>query len=565
MLPYARMSARGRRFVGLLLLSLGLAVTLTYPIAFRLDRVGRLSTGDGRWSIWCVTWVAHALTTSPGTLFNANIFYPHRNTLAYSENNLVAGVLGIPAWLATHNAYATHNTAMLAGFVLAFLSAYGLARHLSGDTGLSIVAAIAFAYCPFVFARTAHIQLMMTFGIPLALLAMHRLVAQPTITRALALGAALGVAALACGYYGIFAGLAVGLGVLLFAVSRGLWRSRQYWIAVTVAALVSIVIVAPFFRPYIDVQRELGFVRTIGDAKMYSANWQAWLASSAIAHRWLHPLLDYGWNEVLFPGALTTALGLVGAWRLLRERPSSTATTAPASQWLAAPRDTALFYALVGGLAFWLSFGPFAGLYTALYHAVPGFSLLRAPARFALLVPLALAMLFAIGLAPLSARLRPRTRTLAALALGAAMTLELAVIPLVLQEPEPINDAYRVLAAARPGPVAEFPFFYNRSDYPRHTAYMLYSTTHWQPLINGYSDHIPADFRAMVEPLSSFPTLESFAMLRSRRARYVVFHLNLYDQALRRRLMERLDTYKSYLTPLSRTGDVWLFEIAAWP
>ena len=138
MLPYARMSAsRGLRVAGLLLLSLGLAVILTYPVAFRLDRVGRLNTGDGRWSIWCVSWVAHALTTNPRGLFDANIFYPHRNTLAYSENNIVAGVLGIPAWLLTHNAFATHNTAMLAAFVLAFLSrlrarASSLGRHVAG-------------------------------------------------------------------------------------------------------------------------------------------------------------------------------------------------------------------------------------------------------------------------------------------------------------------------------------------------------------------------------------------------------------------------------------------------
>ena len=145
------------------------------------------------------------------------------------------------------------------------------------------------------------------------------------------------------------------------------------------------------------------------------------------------------------------------------------------------------------------------------------------------------------------------------------MALELAVVPLVMQEAEPVNDAYRVLAAARPGPVAEFPFFYNRSDYPRHTVYMLNSTYHWLPLVNGYSDHIPADFRAIVETVSSFPTLDAFAILKSRRTRYVVFHLDMYDQRLQQRLMERLETYKAYLSPLSRSGDVWLFEIVAWP
>src|SRR5262245_23491065 len=47
MLPYDQMpvSRVGRR-VGVLLLAAALAVSLTYPIAFKLDRVGRLNTGD---------------------------------------------------------------------------------------------------------------------------------------------------------------------------------------------------------------------------------------------------------------------------------------------------------------------------------------------------------------------------------------------------------------------------------------------------------------------------------------------------------------------------------------
>ena len=95
--------------------------------------------------------------------------------------------------------------------------------------------------------------------------------------------------------------------------------------------------------------------------------------------------------------------------------------------------------------------------------------------------------------------------------------------------------------------------------------YMLNSTAHWMPLVNGYSDHIPQDFRDTVLPLSSFPTRESFQILGKAGTRYVIFHLDMYDAALARRLLERLDTYAQYLRPLSQEGDVWLYEIVDWP
>jgi hypothetical protein len=94
---------------------------------------------------------------------------------------------------------------------------------------------------------------------------------------------------------------------------------------------------------------------------------------------------------------------------------------------------------------------------------------------------------------------------------------------------------------------------------------MFGSTYHFQPLINGYSDHIPAEWRATVVPLSSFPTREAFAILGRLNARYVVFHMNGYDRRSRARLEDRLVTYGQYLRPIVHDGEVWLFEIVDWP
>jgi hypothetical protein len=104
-----------RREVALVLL-LGAVLTayFTWPMAPKLGSVGRLELGDGQFSVWNVAWVAHAIVTPGMHLFDANIFHPHRNTLAYSEPNLGAGFVAVPAYVLTGgNPYAAHNSAVL--------------------------------------------------------------------------------------------------------------------------------------------------------------------------------------------------------------------------------------------------------------------------------------------------------------------------------------------------------------------------------------------------------------------------------------------------------------------
>jgi hypothetical protein len=379
------------------------------------------------------------------------------------------------------------------------------------------------------------------------MLAFHTLADRPTIGRGVVLGLALIATGLTCGYYGIFAGLMVGLATLIYAVSRGLWRDRRYWAAIGVAAVLTLAVMGLVFLPYHRVQAATGFARSLDDARPYAADWRAYLASGAWAHRWMLPLLGH-WKDILFPGFVCLIIGSAGAAVAFRRRES---------------RDTILLYVTIGLVAFWASFGPSGGLYTWMYHLVPVFSLLRAPARFGIVVAFALSVLCAFGAARL-ARGRPRG-TWIVTGLAALAAIELLAIPIGWREVEPLAAPYRVLAGLPKGAVIEMPFWYLRPDFPRHAYYMLNSTAHWQPLINGYSDYIPGDFRDMVILVSSFPRRDSFAILEKLGARYAVFHLNFYDRVSRPRLLARLEEFSPYLRPLAREGDVWLFEIVGWP
>src|SRR5262245_43995702 len=94
------------------LIGLGLVYILTAPTLTHPTTVGRLDTNDGRFSIWNIGWIGHALLTEPARLLDANIFYPHTGTLAYSELNLVAGIFGLPWYAATGSSIAALNGAV---------------------------------------------------------------------------------------------------------------------------------------------------------------------------------------------------------------------------------------------------------------------------------------------------------------------------------------------------------------------------------------------------------------------------------------------------------------------
>src|SRR5258706_2238419 len=105
----------------LLVVLLGFCVTtaaLMRQVAFHLGSVASIDNGDGQFSIWNVAWVARTLVVDPLHVFDANIFYPHRWTLAYSESNLGEGALAIPVYWLTRNAYAAHNAVLLLSFIL---------------------------------------------------------------------------------------------------------------------------------------------------------------------------------------------------------------------------------------------------------------------------------------------------------------------------------------------------------------------------------------------------------------------------------------------------------------
>jgi hypothetical protein len=104
------------------------------------------------------------------------------------------------------------------------------------------------------------------------------------------------------------------------------------------------------------------------------------------------------------------------------------------------------------------------------------------------------------------------------------------------------------------------------SDFPLLLAgqHMVLSTAHWLPLVNGYSDYIPQDFREAAFVLDSFPSNDTFGVLQKRRVRYIAIHWDMYGPRAEE-IRTKLRAFEHYLRPLGSDATMNLYEIVGFP
>src|SRR5436190_15772286 len=147
---------------------------MTYPQALHLrDRVH--DDGDPLLNAWALAWVAHQLPRAPAHLFDANIFYPERRALAYSETLLVPATLAAPLGWWGVGPVLVYNIVFLSGFIVSGAGTALLVRTLTGSNAAGFIAGLVFAFLPFRIDHFPHLQLQQTQCLPFAMWAFHRL------------------------------------------------------------------------------------------------------------------------------------------------------------------------------------------------------------------------------------------------------------------------------------------------------------------------------------------------------------------------------------------------------
>src|SRR6185436_13819925 len=135
-----------------------LAVLHTWPLVLHPGRYSLNYNADTQLNEWILAWVAHQLPRAPLHLFEANIFYPAHDTLAFSEPLIVPALMGAPlAWLGA-SPVLVFNLILILGFALTAWAGARLAESWTGDRLAGLLTGSMIAFNTHTLTRLAHMQ-----------------------------------------------------------------------------------------------------------------------------------------------------------------------------------------------------------------------------------------------------------------------------------------------------------------------------------------------------------------------------------------------------------------------
>ena len=489
-------------------------VVLTWPLPAHLGTHARATPSYGLSDVhlhmWTLAWISRAIVRDPLHLFDANIFYPARLTLAGSDHLLGTLPVAGPVYWLTGSPVAAMNAVVLVSFPLFGLATAALVRVLGGNGWAALLAGFVAAFAPVRIRSFVPVQTFTVQYLPLALLAFV-LYLRRGGGRWLAVGLGALLLQLLVAYYVAYAAL-VGLGVVLAIVAL---RERDVpvrrWARLAAGLVAVLAATALVSLPYL-LRHEGGAIPSYASV-LGTTTLTPWMLAGFVRPR-----------ALVYLGVVPVGLvlvGLVAAWRGDRER-----------------RTTALVFAGVAVVGWLLCLGShveIAGVRVPLPYAwlsaiVPGFASMRVALRFFLLVTIGMAGLAGLGLA----LVRERLGAVVAAALVAATVWQYRPVewPLPLTPVEqgptmpPVYEWLRVHGDG--GALLELPLGPERTYRALNAASlaMYRSTHHWLPLLNGYTAYPPPSYGVLMRVARQLPDPEGLDTLLSLAdVRWILVHL----------------------------------------
>jgi hypothetical protein len=554
---------RVRPLIALLVAYAAVTWVMTWPYVNYSQFASASYGGDARLIIWTLAWDNHALLTG-APLFQSNLFFPVAESLRYNEHLFGLSLFTLPWAAAGASPVLAYNVTWWLAILLNGLTAFALVQRFAQNRLAAFAGSLAFAFSFYVMLHAhGHLALIWIWPLPASLLLLERWFDAPRAGRLATWLAVLLAQLLTSWYLVIIISLANALmGVVLLCAAPDrpgrsgrtgptrIGRTRTVHLAM--AAVVVAAILYPFARHYAGTQA------APGEAANFGATLTAYLVppENTLAGRWWEANIDDRpgsiWGEqTLFLGWTALLLAGVGLVQLLRrEVVSRRAWVFPALIVVGFLMSLGPSPALLGGS----TLAPFAWL-----TALPGFEGMRVPARFAVLVTLGVAGLAGIGAAAITSP--PKGGHYVRLALIPLMLVEWAVVgfPAGKPAPEAIPAIYLTPQVQAARSLVSLPDYSATERWFLDADYLLYSTAHWRPIVNGFGRAAPPQTAGILAQARDFPA--NAAGLRQVGLQYIVVHAARFDDRAKG-LLAAAEASPDYRLA-AHVGSDYLFELLA--
>lgn len=297
-----------------------LAAVVTFPLVLRLSSHLPRDLGDPRAVTAILRWNARVMPLTE-QWWDGFGFFPMGGMMAFSEHFLGASLIATPLQWAGLGAVSAYNVTFLASFGLCAVAAHALGFALTRRHDAAVLCGLAYGFTPVRIGHIEHLELLLGYGMPLALAALHRYATTQRGVWLFVFGAAVLVQALSTSYYALFFTVFCALWLVWFMRLPD-WRRVAM---ITAAGVTAGAFIAPIVLHYRQIHGRFEWRRDLHEELVrFSADLSSFLSAAPFSALW-------GWTATpmngaerqLFPGLTITALALAGLVMLVR-------TTSPA-------------------------------------------------------------------------------------------------------------------------------------------------------------------------------------------------------------------------------------------
>jgi hypothetical protein len=302
-----------------------LTAAMTMPLILHLSDHVASDLRDPLYSMFAMTWNARAAASGFAGFADANIFFPHRGTLFYGDVLPIESILGAPVLAATGNPVLAYNLVFLITFLVSGLGMFALVRRLTGSGNAAFLVGLVFAFFPYHFAHSAHLEILFMGWIPFFFLFVHKFFDRPTAGNALGMAGFYVLQAASCIYYGEYLTLFAALTFLYYLGTGGRWKKLEFWSGLALFGAVCAAVLGPYILQFVRIHAKLLFVRAPWEARFFSAEIQHFAAVPSFNAAWGWLTGRLGAQEwQLFPGLVPIVFAVLWfAGRRKRVEPAS--------------------------------------------------------------------------------------------------------------------------------------------------------------------------------------------------------------------------------------------------